>query len=436
MPGKFCTAEAVPCYASFTLALLQGTAVRRSAQLSELCSNEAANASAGVVLLAVPRSKGRPAPDTAELPAATHGTAATQAAEPQRRCSTAPAHPQQPSAAHAREEAAQGSAAECSPVPASQKVKGMKQNNKSLQALSAAECSPVPASNCSLVYGHDSCQMDTLLPGYVSRPHPSPVNRLLQHQQQRAMRTAPGSRRALQFGAADADGGHVVSSDARRHDGGHAQQQPDGRMGADAGCAHRQATGASTATAVLGSSHNRNTGWQGYGSVEAEGESSSTADATAHADPGDHISGCSRASAGQQSQKFLASLHAELDTGALQNAPARQPGSASGDERTTCTDRNNACARAADAYETRGTRTGRKRKATKSGTPAASEDDHALVRLALSSKVPASAQAALCTLPLPESLAVPRRVFAALAALYGWLQTKHVQVSWPERRLL
>jgi hypothetical protein len=327
------------------------------------------------------------------------------------------------------------------------------QQRASRRAANHADTAPIDSpgtpKGAALVYGRCSTHVDTLLPGYVSRPHPSPINCLLPRRSAAADSTgaAPGSRRTLRFSDSAAAATDV----------------PPGGSGSEGACGRKVPGGsvlpAADAEEAGAAAHERKCSWNGYGVLEPL--TSNAGDSTEA-----HNSAAVRASA--KSQELLAGLQMDLDAGALQNGGEK----AEADQADTNVggSRGSGLAEPGSAVAARACALQAKRPdatlavATLGGGASASAAEHLrapsdsqtqraspdnastahpscsgthrndghgganLGKALLGTKVSEVAHTALCTMPLPTSLDLSTRLFAALCALYGWLQVKHVQV--------
>ena len=216
----------------------------------------------------------------------------------------------------------------------------------------------------ALMYGCSSERLDTLLPGYVSRPHPSPQSRLVSAELCTAD-TAQRACRALTFP-------EVLSSEppVERASAVPRQRSPP-RFGSNEGFTGRDA------------------GLLGYGELEAAMAPSAPAP----------VPSCRTALADDTNNGVVASLQAELHAGALQSESLQsvpEPVAA------------------------------RKQSQQPAATPEAARDGGA--RLELGQRVTKQTEVALSQLRLPTCVLPYVRLYCALSALHALLARHHVQV--------
>ena len=262
---------------------------------------------------------------------------------------------------------------------------------------STEACNNKNDTNHCLVYGCDAERFDTLLPGYVSRPHPSPVNRLLQAPAQAdnacTPEHAPRCKRALRFSDHPAATQHRIESSPLR-----AGQQT---------AAPRTTSPRPVAKA---------SGLCGYGAVEL-----ANSVALPSSSPEQHLLSVSAPTTGN----LFASLQAELSAGAVCSAGASaEVPEISGNVAIT-----EAAAAAAHEHTAAAppSQCERGNKASIHDAPSP-HDSSAWPEAAWKANVAASTEEALCAMPLPAGVQLYRRLYSALCALHAWLLSRYVQV--------
>ena len=253
-----------------------------------------------------------------------------------------------------------------------------------------------------LVYGRDTYELDTLLPGYVSRPHVSPDKRLSQQRLQRGAAAASPLQHnaACATGAPDAAPLHGGASVKRRlsfGDTGIAEPQGTESLCTDQ-CAEREPADLRTPRVVVNA---RDHALRAYGQIADATHEHERAAMAPPLQP--RLINSKQKQPPTASSLYLTSLQAELQSGALLNAPAH-------DELADP---------ALDAEQP---------QPQHNASPTPQGPRLAAVQALFAPRQAAAAEEALAALPLPPAVEDLARIFTALNRLDVWLRVRHIEV--------
>jgi hypothetical protein len=291
-----------------------------------------------------------------------------------------------------------------SPVRGAQ---GIDRAHSTPPATRPATTSGRSGEECAFVHSCSTHGTGTLLPGYVSRPNPSPNNRLELPMLRRSSSTADRCRRALSFadslqGSPEGMALHGVNvpTDPSPH-------MPSGSVAPTHGFEMR-----------------------GYGAVDGADAPTPQVPMASDTQVG-KMSGANAMrylkstpvsqSFSQASRSLVAELHVELGTCALQHLPKGTEGEA----HATAAERSNSLASCQE-------------HAGSSTAPRNSAHDQARHAGAFQQMGPCVSKAMerrFCRMPLPRSVTPYRQLYCILCELHRWLQAQHVQVRCHMPRL-